>query len=58
VRRREFITFASGAAAAWPLVARAQQSGRARRMGVLMGYAENDSESQAWVAAFRPQHSD
>ena len=37
----------------WPLAARAQQGERMRRIGVLMGYAENDSEAQAWVAAFR-----
>jgi putative ABC transport system substrate-binding protein len=42
-----------GAGAAWPLVARAQQAERMRRMGVLMAYAESDSEAQAWVAAFR-----
>src|SRR5215831_5630648 len=50
--RREFITLLGGAAAAWPLAAHAEQSGM-RRIGVLMGSAENDSEAQAWVAAFR-----
>src|SRR5262245_47057597 len=53
MRRREFITLLGGAAVVWPLGARAQQSERMRRIGVLMGYAENDSEAQAWVAAFR-----
>jgi putative tryptophan/tyrosine transport system substrate-binding protein len=53
MQRREFITLLGGTAAAWPLAARAQQSERMRRIGVLMGCAENDSEAQGWVAAFR-----
>jgi putative ABC transport system substrate-binding protein len=54
VKRREFITLiGAGATAAWPLVARAQQTERMRRIGVLMGYAESDSHAQAWYAAFR-----
>jgi len=53
MRRREFITVVGGAAVSWPLAARAQQPDRIRRIGVLMGYAESDSEGQAFVAAFR-----
>jgi len=53
VKRRTFIALLGSAAAAWPLAARAQQPDRMRRIGVLMGYAENDSEAQVWVAAFR-----
>jgi putative tryptophan/tyrosine transport system substrate-binding protein len=53
LRRREFITLLGGAAAAWPLAARAQPSDRMRLIGVLMAYAESDSTAQSWLAAFR-----
>jgi putative tryptophan/tyrosine transport system substrate-binding protein len=51
MRRRAFISLLGGAAA-WPLAAPAQ-SDRVRRIGVLMGYPESDSEAQTKIAAFR-----
>jgi putative ABC transport system substrate-binding protein len=52
LRRRDFITLLGGTAAAWPLLARAQQGERVRRIGMLLPATADDTEFQARVGAF------
>ena len=52
MRRREFITLLGGAAAAWPVVARAQQGERVRCVGILQNFPENDPVASVLNATF------
>src|SRR6266566_2422696 len=52
LKRREFITLLGGAAAAWPLTARAQHDDRVRRIGVLLPATADDPVFQARFGAF------
>jgi putative ABC transport system substrate-binding protein len=52
MRRRDFISLLGGVAVSWPLDAHTQSPGQ-RRVGVLMGYKEDEQEVQGWLATFR-----
>jgi putative ABC transport system substrate-binding protein len=52
MKRRDFLYTLGSASLAWPLVSRAQQADRMRRIGVVIGYPESDSEARLDLAAF------
>jgi putative tryptophan/tyrosine transport system substrate-binding protein len=58
MRRRKFIKLVGGAAATWPLTARAAQPAGIRRVGVLMAVPESDTEAQSWIGVFQQRLRD
>jgi putative tryptophan/tyrosine transport system substrate-binding protein len=57
MRRRDFLTIVSGAAVTWSRAARAQSPENPRRLGLLLGYTEDQPEIQSWLKAFREELS-
>jgi ABC-type uncharacterized transport system substrate-binding protein len=53
IARRKFLATLGGAAASWPLAARAQQGERVRRIGMLLPASADDADYQSWVGAFQ-----